>query len=132
MKKLNKTHLKNRDAIYVDLQLAKSNLDDAVIAYNEKAAELYADAEDKLSEYNDVLERAREWRDEIVEEIDEYVSDRSDKWQESDAAQEIESWKSEFEGLELDELTMEKPEDLEMPNEIDDEVLNNVPEEVNG
>src|SRR5580658_8424690 len=128
MKKLSAAQLKTRDEIYVNLQSAKGTLEDEITAYNTAVSEKFAAVEASISEYNAALEAAREWRDDIVAEIDEYVSERSERWQNSDAASEMEAWKGEFEGLSLDDIELESPDELAIPDEVDDEVLNNVPE----
>jgi len=123
MKQLNKQQLKARDEISQELELARGNLDSAVTEFNDALEKTSAEVNDELEKYNAVLEKARDWRDEIVGAIDEYVAERSDKWQESEAAQALDSWKSSFDQLELDEVTIELPEAIDDELGLNHEVL---------
>lgn len=52
----------------------------------------------------------------IAGDIDNYMSDRSEKWSESDAAQSFEEWKGNWEES-FDEVTMEEPDEVEAPED---------------
>ena len=90
MRKLNKEQLDARDALQLRLVEAHAALEAAVNAYNE------------------IIDEATTWRDDICTAIDDYVDARSEKWAESDAAQSYDEWKSTFEDLCLDPV--EAPE----------------------
>lgn len=152
MKRINKTQLNEREKHAQDVRDAVSEYNGAVQAYNEalenaktalaealalKLADERTTLEDAYTKVNEALTAATEWRDEIVNTMDEYASNRSDKWQESDAASSFEEWKGEWENAELDNLDeLEFPEiEIELPEleEIDDDKANaidNLPEEV--
>jgi len=80
-------------------------------AQKKRRAELAAELTEKadavqaaIAAYNETLGEAREFVEEITGAIDEYVGERSEKWQEGDKAQALESWKEEWEGLELEDI----------------------------
>ena len=54
------------------------------------------------------------FRDEIVSEMEQYASDRSERWQKSERGQRHEAWKQEWEGLDVTALdaidTIDEPE----------------------
>ncbi len=77
MKKLTKDHLKRR----TELALA---LDDAYRALTEAA-----------EKYNEALATAREFIEDVVSEMSDYQSERSEKWTESDAGSAYENWTDE-------------------------------------
>ena len=100
MKKLNKGQIVERDLIAEALaekalavEAACNVLDVALSHINET-----------IAAYNAELANAREWRDGIVEAAEEWREGRSEKWLESDAASEHESWVSEYRDAELDDL----------------------------
>lgn len=57
-----------------------------------------------LDQHNEIINEASGWRDDLVSAIDEYVGDKSDKWQEGDKAASIGEWKSELEGMDFGEV----------------------------
>lgn len=63
--------------------------------------------EDAVAEYNAIITEAQDWRDGIVERLDTYESERSDKWWDSDAASLHEDWKASFADAEIEEIEVE-------------------------
>lgn len=90
MKLLNKKQKQERDRLVSELSVKREQLQEAV------------------DDYNELLEAAREWRDDIVGLIEDYISERSDKWHESDAAQQTNDWLYRFSELNLDDLDMDE------------------------
>lgn len=76
----------------------------AEVAYNEMIT--------KITEYNGILDELTTFRDEIVSQIDNYISDRSERWQETDAASNYEDWKQSWENLDLDNV--DEPDELDL------------------
>jgi hypothetical protein len=120
MKKLTKAHIIERNLIAEALaekaEVVKQMCDKVDVAItNANAA---------IAEYNMELSGAREWRDSIVEQAEEWREGRSEKWLEGEAASEHENWLSEYRDADLDDL--DEIEDPDYP-EID-EVLNSLSE----
>jgi len=78
--------------------------------------------EQAIENYNSVIREAKDLRDEIVAAVDDYTSERSEKWQESERAGEYESFKSQWEDLELEEV--------EIPDGASPLMLDDLPTEV--
>jgi TPP-dependent trihydroxycyclohexane-1,2-dione (THcHDO) dehydratase len=157
MKKLSKEHLKERDEIAAKLTTAQDELQSSVSTYNDTRLEKWeelavavvefnAALEDAWSEvadaqtaFNEVLADANAWKRRVSEEIGEYMDARSEKWQESDAAENYREWREAFEE-EITESELEQPEPIEVaePDElaldIDEacELLEQCPEELPG
>ncbi len=111
--KLNKTELKQREDILTRLQQAKDRLEEGVNAFNENMQRFQDELMGDVDAYNNILCEAKEFAESIGSRIDEEVADKSEKWQESDKAVAIEEMKNNWEGLDLEEL------DVEFPNELD-------------
>src|SRR5215469_7946709 len=92
MKKLSKAQAQEWSDLIKKVNAAKDDLDGAW-GRVESAVE---DANTEVTKYNDALGEAAAFRDEIVSDMDDYMSERSDEW----------------EGLDLDEIT-----DVEMPDQ---------------
>jgi chromosome segregation ATPase len=110
MKKLGVGQRKDWQKLISDARDAQSELEADIALYNTAIEEAKGNLEPAITKMNEALEAARQFRDSIVEQMDEYVSNRSDKWQEGDAASEYESWKQEWENLELEDFEFEFPE----------------------
>ncbi|MFP3443222.1 hypothetical protein R0K18_36360, partial [Pantoea sp. SIMBA_133] len=66
---------------------------------------------ERIDAYNEQLEEARGFAEDMVSEIDSYMSDRSERWQDGDTGPAYSDWKSEWENVALDELEhVEVPE----------------------
>lgn len=139
MNKLNKTQIAERDDVAGKLRTAFDDLQAAVDKYNNlreanwdifsKALEVYnsdmeeawAEVQTALDEYNgEALCTARDWRDRIVSDIDEYMGERSDKWLEGDKGQAISAWKDQFDEISMEDISLDMPEpiDVEEPEEL--------------
>lgn len=116
-----------RDRISEELQTAHEELEAAVSAYNNALEELKNPVEEALEKLNAALSDARDLRDEIVNDAEEYIGERSEKWQDGEAGQAVSEYKSSWEYAEIEEASIEFPEQIEMPD-IDPEVLVNLPE----
>lgn len=75
-----------------------------------------------VAEYNDVLTRIRTLRDSLVEDWQAQIDEKSERWQESDAAASATSLKDEWEGADFD--------DIEEPSMDHQETLDGLPLEV--
>ena len=110
MKKLNKTQLAELAAHVTELVNKKQEIDESW----DKIGEAYEAFESAIGEYNTALASVTEWRDDIVQQMSDYQSERSDKWQEGEAGQQYQSWIDEWEGLSLDEV--ELPDMIDEPD----------------
>lgn len=129
MKRLGAGHSKEWQKLIEDVRNAQTELSSSIEAYNTALEAAKADVEPAVNKMNEALEAARQFRDSIVEQIESYVSDRSEKWAESDAASTIEDWKQEWENAEIEDVELELPEALSTDIYPDRaEVLDGIPE----
>jgi uncharacterized protein YukE len=127
MKKLSKRDLERRTEVLAKLQAAEKQIDEAIVVVNSVIDEKVNAA---ITRYNEAVSELESLRDDIVAEMESYVGDRSEKWQEGDAGQAYEEWKSEWEGLDVSELDM--IEALELPDTPHAAELEALPSEPNG
>jgi exonuclease VII small subunit len=111
--KLTKAQLKQRDELTSKLDLGHSDLDEAIAIFNDAMRTAFEILQTELEKYNDVLEEAREFRDDIVSVFDDFISNKSEKWQESDKGQAAASLKDAWENLTLDQIDVDEPETLD-------------------
>ena len=90
-------------------------------AFAAKFKRLSEKIESLVSEYNDTVNAANAFIQEIHEKQDDYYSERSEKWQESDKGSDYESWMSEWE---------EEIEEIESPD-MYFELIEDLPESSN-
>jgi hypothetical protein len=125
--KLNKAQQKRRDGLESALTENATNLERVVENFNEAIAAAWEKVEDAVSGYNDVLTEAREFRDEIVGAMQDEMSNKSEKWQESERASEVQSWVEEWEGAELDDVELTKPDEIDFSTPEHDVTLGDLP-----
>lgn len=127
--KLTKAEGEQRTELVEKLGKAVAQLEDDVREYNEKVGELRAPVEAALAAYNALVEEARGFCEDIVNERETDYDGKSEKWQEGDKGEAARSWIDEWQNVDLSELEIEFPDDLEVdaPTHADD--LQNLPEE---
>lgn len=77
-----------------------------------------------VSDYNEVLQEAKEFAESIAEGIQEYIDGKSEKWQEGDAASAYSEWQSAWAEF--------SPEVFELEDEGFVDALERLPEELEG
>lgn len=82
----------------------------------------HAELQTAVINYNDALVKLRDFRDELVQQMADYQSERSGKWHDSDAGFAYVDFAGSWENLELDD----EAEEVEMPD------LDSAMEEVEG
>ena len=130
---IGKGRLAERDKHAQDVRDAVAELNGSITTYNTAIAAAKADLEAAFDKVNETICQVRDWRDEIVGEMESYEGERSDKWQESDMASMFQDWKSEWENAELDELDeFDFPTDLEEVDSSRADAIDALPESVEG
>jgi hypothetical protein len=110
MKKLNKEQEKTRADLVARLTIAAADIDKKLVEVNAMISDLLNPA---IETYNAVVSDIESFRDEIVGEMDTYIGERSEKWTESDAGQNYESWKSDWESY--DTTALDTIDEIESP-----------------
>jgi hypothetical protein len=130
MKKLSKMLLQDRDAICQQLRTQYEALEEAVEAFNTAMEAQWEAVADALAHYNETVNQANEWLATVSSEIERYMSDRSEKWQDSERGQTYEQWKNDFESNDLEEVELDMPDALELQTGDQAETLEERSEEV--
>lgn len=104
MTKLKKTELAQLNELTGRVQSAFDDLDSSCSIYNEEKTEDNKKAVvEALSTYNESLEPLNEFRQSVVDSIQEYIDGKSDRWQEGDKAAAYQdwmgAWEEEFEAV---------------------------------
>lgn len=128
--KLSKDELAQRDLLIDKLNAASSALTDAINAYNEGIALLKEPAERALEAYNEAAVAAREFAADIASQAEQDMSEKSEKWLESDRGQAAEAFKQEWESAELDDIELEFPEELSFDDPDYAATLDGIPTEM--
>lgn len=120
MKRLTKDQRKAMGEIVTRLRVAEDALNAAISTFNAGLETLFAPVETAVDLLNEVRVDAAEFRDEIVSAMEDYAGERSDNWQESDAAATFSEWMGEWEGFTSDEVSIDSPGDIEDPDYVAD------------
>ncbi len=114
MRRLSKKRLAEFTGHRTSIESARERLESLINVYNEHCETVFAPVEEAASALDGFTTEFNAWAEEIHAEMDEYHGERSDRWQESAAGGEYECWQDAWADV-LDELDLEKPEPLEMP-----------------
>jgi len=110
MKELSNTNKGERIELISSLSMEAAAIEEAVNAVNEKVDAL----NEKISAYNNTLKNAKDWRDGIVQNMQDHFAGTSEKWQESEAGNQYSDWVASWEAAELEPLeTLEKLSPIE-------------------
>ena len=112
MKALTKDMLTTRDTLATQLFHRYDALEEAVERFNEATATAWQQVLDAQEKYNEAVAEANNWLAEVAGTIADYISERSEKWTESDRGQAYIGWQDEYANYELGEVALELPEAL--------------------
>lgn len=107
---------KKRDDLADRLEALHSELEEAVSAFNAAMTERGGDVTDALKAYNDVLAEARSLVEDTASEARDAFDEKSERWQEGDKGAALSSWADELEGVDLEDMEIDLPEDIELPD----------------
>ena len=129
MKTIPKEMRKTKDELVEKLREAAEQVTEAVNTFNNTLSEERAKVEAALEQYNEVLVEAECFRDEATADMDSYFSERSEKWQESDAGQNYEAWQSTWENTDFVEVVVDFPEEVGEPDMAAADELEQLPDD---
>lgn len=132
MTKMSKDQIKERDGIAELLREKREALDAAIEAYNASAESLWGDIEEALGAYNETISDANSWREEVASDIQSYIDDKSEKWQEGERGQAFAEWHDIFANDEVPTADLEQPEMLVLDCEDAAEMLEQFREDLEG
>lgn len=107
----------------VELTAEAAALGKAIDDYNNGMLELRDDVEDAIANYNERRGELKGIYEEIADEARTYYDERSERWQEGDAGSDYATWVETLENFDIEEIEIELPADLEMPDIIDFEEI---------
>lgn len=114
MKKISKLDLQRRNKIAEELKDAREKLEASL-----------AGLEEIYKVYNDAKQEAKAYCDDIAAQIEQYIGEKSEAWQEGENGQRWQSWMETYNGFDI-ELETEVPE---FDEEDYAETLEQMPEE---
>lgn len=130
MRKLSKTQLDGRTLVCDKLRDTYLVLEGAVEKFNTALDDLWQKVEDAEAKYNTVVQEANEWRENIASEIEEFIQEKSDKWQEGDKGQAYVEWHTQYDAIELQDVDLERPESLSLDDGDQADILEELDEEL--
>lgn len=127
--KLDKKELERKAGLVEALNEQAGKLDDALATYNAEAGLLWDKLQFEIEAYNEIVAEARGFAEDIANAATEEYDNKSEKWQEGERGQAASEWKDAWENNELDEIEVEKPEEITMDDPDHGAKLEQLPEE---
>jgi hypothetical protein len=116
VKALSKEQEKEKAELVDAIRAAHTKLEDALGVFNARLVEEQGDVQEKLDALNAKLQEASEWAEGVVSEMQDYYDERSEKWQEGDDGQNYDAWKDGYEDLDFEDLKIDFPEEIGIPD----------------
>ena len=127
MKTIDKEQQSRRVEAVAAMRTAHDELEREIEAYNERSQD--HDALDAaLEAYNKALEEARDLRDQVVNDVGEFIDEHGDRWQEGATGQAYAEWRSAWEDLDFEEVEVEFPDAIEVPDDSPASALEEAPD----
>lgn len=111
--KLTKADRDRRDEIVALLQERKEKLETKVSAFNDLLSTARADVEEAMGRYNDALDEAKEFTDNVANEAQATIEEKSEKWQEGEKGQAAVEWQQLWSEIDLDHVDIDFPDEIE-------------------
>ncbi len=127
MNRLNKEQIARRDELSASLRMKAEALEKSITAFNDKMVDEFRAVSDAANDYDAAIDEAREWCSDLSGEIADAISEKSDKWQESEKGEAANSWQGCFDDIDLDFSIPDAPDDLDMPDLDHAGALDNLP-----
>jgi hypothetical protein len=110
---LTKQEVAQRDQLLERLNVADNELIAATDVYNAAIEAAWGALEKAIESFNEAAQAAKAFAEDIARERREEYDGKSDRWREGDAASSIDSWITEWEQVELDDVEHVAPEQLQ-------------------
>ena len=99
--KLTKDEIKRKDDHVSELEKQKANMEMAIEIFNAAMETARVDLREAVGKYNEALDDARGFAEDIASRLENEIDDKSEKWQESDKGQAAMEFKIDWESVEL-------------------------------
>ena len=129
MKRISKQQIAEREGLCHRLETLFGQLESAVEGFNESVAELWVVVDAAQAKYNEAIEDAQGWCDNIASEIQSTFEDHSERWQEGDTGQTYSNWQAEYENAQFETSELEQPSSLDLEIGCQAELLVELPEQ---
>lgn len=130
-KVIDKATLQQKQEVCTKLNEAFDSLQEEVEAFNNIMLERWTKVSVAIDVYNAAISDANEWQSVVASEIQDFIGDKSEKWQEGEKGQAYASWKEQYEE-ELETVELEKPDEVVFDNDNPSELLDQKPDEAEG
>jgi predicted nucleic acid-binding Zn-ribbon protein len=105
--KLTKKELAERTKLCDDVRSAADVLEEALTDFQDAVQTAYDALQDKVTAYNETLAPLREFKDDISSRLEEEISDKSERWQESDKGQAASEWQQEWANADIEDIELD-------------------------
>lgn len=128
--KLTKAEKTQKAELATKLEEAKDKLLAEIASYNEKLAELGEPVQAAVEAYNDAVQAAKNFADDIASSRQDEFDEKSERWQESDNGCNAQEFINAWEGVDDSEAEVELPEEIAEPDLDVSEEFSELPDEV--
>lgn len=126
--KITQDQIACRDALAEKLRAAWNVLDARVDDFNGAVSTAWDRVRVSIEEYDAIVQEARELRDEITNDLEQRIGEKSEKWQESERGKAASGLMDAWGSVQLDEIELDEPDGLETPDAEHAEELEGAPE----
>jgi len=125
--KLSKKEDAEREVLAAKLENAAQELEQKIADFNRMLWESNSILQEAIDAYNDVLDQAQSFVEEISEAAENEHAEKSESWQESDRGQAAYEWVEEWRNVELDYVIIDMPDELSLHIEDNASILRDLP-----
>jgi hypothetical protein len=112
-----------------DIASSKAKIEQTITIYNQQVEVLRSPVESAVTELNNHLAEARTLCSSVAARAQAKIDDKTEKWEESDEGEAATVWQSSWDGIELDDLDFQWPDELMIDIPSYDEDLEDLPKE---
>jgi len=127
MKMLNKAQMQRKCEIATALAKVEEDIRDETNRFNAQIFHLFSFIEGLKERRNELVGEANAFCEEIQQGQENYISERSDSWQDGENGQTYKAWAEEW-SLTVDEIDIACPEPIEEPDMDAAEALRDLPD----
>lgn len=109
MKSIGKARIVTKEELLAQLQEQHAAVNEAIRTYNEEMKTRWAAVESVIATCNQTVAIANAFMSEIADDIDDYMAEKSDAWQEGDRGQAYAAWAEEYRN-EIEEVDVSEPD----------------------
>lgn len=128
--KLTKDEAARKAELLLDLQAQYDKLEDAINTYRAEEALLREPVVNALDAYNELVDAARGFAEDVANRAETEYDEKSEKWQEGDRGEAAREWKDAWDNVNLDEIEIEWPDELSVDDPGHATELDGLPEEM--